>query len=138
MDGRDRPRCWNVNGASYTQTMVSGPVTRTIGRAASHVPGIRKIPVVYLISVAEIGLLAHNHLMRLTPDERRRLIALVRAARGRPSKLDDGERDELAHLVAKLEPRLLAGQAVGKISPVWLPKRVTEGSRKVRNARAKA
>jgi hypothetical protein len=67
--------------------------------------------------------------LRLTPAERHRLIDLVRVARGRPSRLSAADREEFADLVAKLEPRLLAGQAVDRISPVPLPKRVTRGKR---------
>jgi hypothetical protein len=67
--------------------------------------------------------------LRLTPAERHRLIALVRIARGRPSRLSAADREELADLVAKLEPRLLAGEAVDRISPVPLPKRITRGKR---------
>ncbi len=100
--------------------------------AASRIPGIRRIPVLKLLAVAEISLLAHSHLMRLTPDERRRLYRLMRAARGRPSSLSDRERDELADLVTKLEPRLLAGEAASRLSPVPIPKRITHGRRKAR------
>jgi hypothetical protein len=67
--------------------------------------------------------------MRLTPGERRRLLALVRRGRGRPSRLRRSERDELARLVAKLEPRLLAGTAIDKLSPVPLPNRLVHGRR---------
>ncbi len=70
--------------------------------------------------------------MRLTPDERRRLYRLMRTARGRPSSLSDRERDELSDLVAKLEPRLLAGEAASRLSPVPIPKRITHGPRKNR------
>lgn len=68
-------------------------------------------------------------MLRLTPTERQRLIGLVRIARGRPSRLSTADREELADLVAKLEPRLLAGEAVERISPVPLPKRITRGKR---------
>ncbi len=54
---------------------------------------------------------------------------LVRTARGRPSRLGTAERHELADLVAKLEPRMLAGEAVDRISPVPLPKRIVRGRR---------
>ncbi|MEO8968173.1 MAG: hypothetical protein ABI355_11125 [Solirubrobacteraceae bacterium] len=104
-------------------------ITRSLGRAATHVPGLRRLPVFKLISIAEVGLLARDHLLRLSPAERRRLIGLVRIARGRPSQLSAVDRQELAELVAKLEPRLLAGEAVDRISPVPLPKRVTRGRR---------
>ncbi len=104
-------------------------LTRSIGRAATHVPGLRRLPVFKLISIAEVGLLARDHVLRLTPAERHRLIDLIRIARGRPSRLSTADREELADLVAKLEPRLLAGEAVDRISPVPLPKRVTRGKR---------
>jgi hypothetical protein len=110
--------------------MARGLVTRSLGHVATRVPGLRRLPVLKLISIAEVGLLARDHLMRLTPAERRRLLELVRYARGRPSTLRSAERDELAELVAKLEPRLLAGQAADRISPVPLPKRVVRGPKR--------
>lgn len=109
--------------------MPSGLVNRSLGRAAARVPGIRRLPVLKLVSIAEVGMLAREHLRRLTPDERRRLFHLVRLARGRPSRLTRSERDELAALVAKLEPGLLAGAAVDKLSPIPLPRRLRGGSR---------
>jgi hypothetical protein len=105
-------------------------VTRSIGHAATRVPGIRRVPVLKLISIAEVGMLARQHLLRLTPAERRRLVGLLRVARGRPRNLSQAQRQELAELVAKLEPRLLAGEAVNRLSPVPLPKRIRRGSAK--------
>lgn len=112
--------------------MYPGPITRSLGRATTRLPGLRRIPVLKLLAAAEIGLLARDHVMRLTPDERRRLIRLVRTAHGRPANLDQAERDELADLVAKLEPRLLAGEAVGRLSPFPIPRRITHGPSKRR------
>ena len=112
--------------------MSPGPITRSIGHAATRVPGIRRIPVLKLLAAAEIGLLARDHVMRLSPDERRRLIKLVRVAHGRPGNLDPAQRDELAQLVTKLEPRLLAGEAVGRLSPFPIPRRITHGPRNAR------
>lgn len=116
----------------YTQVMPSGLVMRSIGRAATRLPGLRRIPVFKLVSIAEVGLLARDHLQRLTPAERHRLLELVRIARGRPSNLKPSQREELTGLVAKLEPRLLAGEAADKLSPVPLPRRMTRGSAKHR------
>jgi hypothetical protein len=110
--------------------MPSGFVTRSLGHATEHIPGLRRIPVVKLLSVAEVGLIARDHLLRLTPQERRRLFVLIRAAHGRRSNLSPAERDELAELVAKLEPRLLAGAAVERLSPVPVPRRLVEGRRR--------
>ena len=82
-----------------------------------------------LLAVAEVGMLAHNHFRRLTPVERRRLIELVRIAHGRPSNLNSSEREDLRELVARLEPRVLAGEAANRLSPFPLPGRVVRGPR---------
>jgi hypothetical protein len=85
-----------------------------------------------LLAVAEIGMLAHNHFRRLNPGDRRRLIELMRKAHGRPGNLTASQRDELRDLVAKLEPRLLAGEAANRLSPFPLPGRVVRGPRRKR------
>ncbi|MGH2866310.1 MAG: hypothetical protein ACRDNK_01910 [Solirubrobacteraceae bacterium] len=110
--------------------MARGFVTRSLGHVATHVPGLRRLPVLKLISIAEVGLLARDHVLRLTGPERRRLLGLIRIARGRPRNLSAADHDELTELVAKLEPRLLAGEAAGRISPVPLPKRVVRGPKR--------
>lgn len=112
--------------------MASGFVTRSFARAATHFPGIRRIPVLRLLAIAEVGMLAHDHLVHLAPEERRRLFHLVRVAHGRPSSLSNSERTELSGLVARLEPRLLAEEAAEKLSPVPLPKRLLRGPGKPR------
>jgi hypothetical protein len=106
-----------------------GFVTRSLARATEHVPGFRRIPVVKLLSAAEVALLAREHVMRLSPAERRRVAVLVRVGRGRRSRLTESEQDELQALLAKLEPRLLMGEAVDKLSPLPLPRRLLYGSR---------
>ncbi len=105
-------------------------VWRPVTFAAGHVPGLKRLPVLKLLAAAEIALLAHDHLMRLNPDERRRLVALVRAGHGRRRNLSEAERDELATLIANLEPRLLAGAAADKLSPLPLPRRLVYGPRR--------
>jgi hypothetical protein len=86
--------------------------------------------VLKLLAAAEVAVLARDHLRRLTPQERRRLITLLRTGRGRRRNLSQDERDELAVLVAKVEPRLLAGEAVERLSPVPLPRRLLFGPRR--------
>jgi hypothetical protein len=107
-------------------------VTWSVGRVARGVPGLRRIPVLKLLAAAEIAMLTRDHVLLLDRGERRRLFELIRIGRGRRRNLSDPERDELAKLVAKMEPRLLAGHAVDKLSPVPIPRRLVDGPRKSR------
>jgi hypothetical protein len=97
-----------------------------------RIPGLRRLPLLKLLAVGEIALLAHNHVQKLEPAERRRLLQLVREGRGRPSKLSPPDRDELQRLVAKAEPRLFAGMAADRLSPVPLPRRIVAGPKRRR------
>jgi hypothetical protein len=107
-------------------------VTWAVARSVTHVPGLKRVPVLKLIAVAEVAMLAHEHVARLDSHERRRLFELIRTGRGRRRNLSEPERDELADLVSKMEPRLLAGHAVDRLSPVPIPKRLVYGPRKRR------
>ena len=107
--------------------MAPNRLTRSLARGAAHAPVLKRVPVVKLLAAAEVAMLARDHFQRLTPQERRRLVELVRVGRGRRRNLTEAERDELSGLVAKLEPRVLAGQAVDAISPVPLPRRLVYG-----------
>lgn len=98
-----------------------------LAHGASHFPGLRRIPMLKLLAVAEIALLARDHVSRLDAAERRRLLALVTKARGRRRNLTRDERDELATLVAKAEPRRFAGLVADRLSPVPLPRRLVNG-----------
>ena len=62
-------------------------------------------------------MLAREHVRQLTPDERRRLGALVRRAR----HLTPAERTELRALAGKLHPGAFAGSAASRLSPVGFP-----------------
>lgn len=110
--------------------MPGRPTMFAIERAVGKVPGLRKIPAARLLALGEIALLAKDHVSKLEPDERRRLVELVRRGHGRPSRhLTEDEHTELSRLVAKSEPRRFAGLAAEKLSPVPLPRRVVEGPR---------
>lgn len=100
---------------------------RIAKRLVSRLPGLRRLPMFKLLALAEIALLARDHLGRLDPAERSRLLHLVRTGRGRTRNLSDAEREELATLVAKVDPRRFAGLAADKLSPVPLPRRLVEG-----------
>jgi hypothetical protein len=85
-----------------------------------------------LLVAAELLMLARDHVLWLTPQERRRLFTLVRLGRGRRRNLTDSERLELATLIAKMEPRMFAGETVEKLSPLPLPRRLLYGPRRRR------
>ncbi|MBV8941968.1 MAG: hypothetical protein JO240_09570 [Solirubrobacterales bacterium] len=106
-----------------------GKLTNLAAASASKrvVPGLRAIPVARLLLAAEIVLLAHDHVAHLDPAERRRIVQLVRKGHGRRRNLTESERDELAALVAKAEPRLFVGHAAQTLSPMPLPKWIVEG-----------
>jgi hypothetical protein len=109
--------------------VLGGAATRAVAHGVSRIPGLKRLPVLKLIAIGEIALLARTHATKLTGDERRRLLGLVRKGRGRPSRLTPEERDELGRLVAKAEPRLFAGEVADKLSPVPLPRRLVHGPR---------
>ena len=84
----------------------------------NRIPLVRRIPIARLIIVAEVAMLAGEHVGRLDPEERRRVLTLLRRGRGRPSNLSRRERNELAMLVAKAEPKLFARAVAKKFSPI--------------------
>ena len=100
---------------------------RLLARAATRIPGVRRLHIFRLLAIGEIALLAREHMSRLDPAERRRLLTLVRKGKGRKHGLSAEERDELQRLVAKAEPRRFVGTAADKLSPVPLPRRFREG-----------
>ncbi len=89
----------------------------------------RGVPVVALLSAAEVAKLASGHLAKLDGAERRRLLALVAKARGGTAAFSAAERRELVALVAKLQPRAFVGSAADHFSPVPVPKRLLYGRR---------
>jgi len=113
--------------------MFEGLRNNILARGARHVPGLRHLPLLKLLAVAEVGMLARQHFLHLDRQERRRLFELVQVSRGRTGNLTGREREELAALVAKMEPRLFAGLVAHKLSPVPLPKRFTHGPKRDRD-----
>ena len=90
----------------------------------------RAIPIGKLLAAAQVVMLAHRHWHRLEPTERRRVVTLVRMAKGRRGNLTPNEWLELANLIAKADPRGFAGLAASRFSPVPLPRRVVRGKRR--------
>jgi hypothetical protein len=89
-----------------------------VARAAQRLPLLKRMPLARLVLIAEVAMLAKAHFERLTPAERRRLVVLVKDARGWPQNLSQRERDEFRKLVAKVEPRAFADQAAQRFSPL--------------------
>lgn len=87
------------------------------------------IPIARMLVVAEIAAMAWAHLAKLDGAQRRRALTLLLGSRGRPSRLSEDERGELAALVAAAEPRLLLGSVARRLSPLPVPKRVLYGPR---------
>ena len=87
----------------------------------SPVATLKAIPIARLIAAAEVALLVRQHLMKLEPAERHRMLVLVRQGRGRPRNLSERERRELARLVQKMEPRDFVNTATKRLTGVSLP-----------------
>jgi hypothetical protein len=79
---------------------------------------LKRLPMFRILAIAQIALLLRQHVQKLTPKERRRLIELERKAKGRPKNLKHREREELRELVGKLEPKAFAMGAARKVSPL--------------------
>jgi hypothetical protein len=87
------------------------------------------VPIVGVLLAAELAAMAWAHISKLNGTQRRRLLILLAQTRGRPGSLGQGEREELAFLLAILEPRLFLGSAAKRLSPVPVPKRLLYGPR---------
>jgi hypothetical protein len=79
---------------------------------------LKRIPLFRVLAIAQVAMLVGEHVRKLSPGERRQLVALVRKARGRPGNLQPSEREELRSLVAKLEPGAFARGAARRVAPL--------------------
>ena len=73
----------------------------------------KRIPLLKLMALAQLGMLAHQHYKRLNPTERKRLVALMK----HPRSMSSTDRSELKGLVAKMEPGAFAGSAARHANP---------------------
>ena len=103
--------------------MPSKAFNLAVARAAERLPVLRRLPLVRLLVLGAVVMLAREHFERLTPRDRRRLVVLVRDARGHPGRLSASQRRELEDLIAKAEPKLFARTAAEKLSPVSVKRR---------------
>jgi hypothetical protein len=99
---------------------VLGQSKRLVAWQQPALPGWRLL-------VAEVVVLAKRHLSKLDAAQRRRPFSLLVRAEGRPRSLTAAERYEFLYLVAMLEPRLLLGTAIRRVSPLPLPRRLLFG-----------
>ena len=106
-----------------------GPVNHAIASASSHVPGLKRLPMLKVLAIAEVALLAHRHARRLDDSDRRRLYEIVKSS-GKTHRMSRAELNELSMLLAKMEPRLFVGEAADRLSPIPLPKVLVRGRRK--------
>lgn len=83
-------------------------------------PGLKHLPVMRLLAIAELALLARTHIRQLAPEERRRLVVLTGRGRG----MSASERKELSALLEKLDVYALLGPA-GRLLPVHMRGRFT-------------
>jgi ABC-type lipoprotein export system ATPase subunit len=89
---------------------------------------LRRLPAARLLAAAELVVLAREHLGKLEPHERRRVVELLTRARGRPRSLSVRERHELGRLVRKVEPKAFVQAATTKLTGVPVgPKRGRRG-----------
>jgi hypothetical protein len=96
----------------------------------ARAPGLKRIPILRLLAIADIYRLARNHANKLTQEERQRVFDLLKKTKGQTGNLTKAEQDELKALVLKAEPRLLVGESANMISPIPIPKRIRQGKKK--------
>lgn len=67
-----------------------------------------------LLTLAEVAVLLKEHLDRLSPKERQRLVEIVKDSKGRPKNVSDREREEIKRMIEKIGPAELARGVAGK------------------------
>jgi hypothetical protein len=71
----------------------------------------------WLVAALEIGWITRSHWRRLEPEERRRLLSLIRKSRFRTSRLSRSERREAAELLDKINYAELGGNVAATLVP---------------------
>ncbi len=75
-------------------------------------PSLRRMSP--LLAALQAGAIAREHWMKLAPDDRLRLRALIAKSKGQPKNLTLTERDEVRRIVGQLD----AKGAAWKLAPV--------------------
>jgi hypothetical protein len=79
---------------------------------------LRALPWTRLLAIARGAVATKRHWDRLTAQERRSLVRLVRKSKGRASNLSLRERHQLRRLVVKLELQRLGRDLAALASPL--------------------
>jgi hypothetical protein len=67
-----------------------------------------------LLTLAEVAVLVKEHLDRLTPKERQRLVEIVKDSKGRPANVSERQRAEIKAMIDKIGPAELAKGVAGR------------------------
>jgi hypothetical protein len=92
-------------------------------RLARRIPIVRRVPIMWVLAVAEAAVATRRHWVDIDPSTRRRLRELVTKSRGRPSNLTAHEKRELRSLVGRLKLGKLGRELAAVASPVKAPGR---------------
>jgi hypothetical protein len=83
----------------------------------------RAVPLLWAFAVAEALATTHRHFAGVDPKVRRRVVALARKSKGRPSNLTAHEKQELRRLVGQMDLWQLSKDLAAVASPVGMPGR---------------
>lgn len=87
--------------------------SRAHGSGYDHrMPRVSKVKALPWIVLIEGAVAVREHWLRLTPQERARVTALLKKSGGRPGNLTPREREELRRLGRKLDPAGLGRKLV--------------------------
>ena len=83
----------------------------------------RAVPLMWAFAVAEALAATRRHFVGVDPKVRRRVVALARKSKGRPSNLTAHEKQELRRLVGQMDLWRLSKELAAVASPVGMPGR---------------
>ena len=83
----------------------------------------RAVPLMWAFAVAEALAATRRHFVGVDPKVRRRVVALARKSKGRPSNLTAHEKKELRRLVGEMDLWQLSKELAAVASPVGMPGR---------------
>jgi len=88
----------------------------------------RAVPLMWAFAVAEALAATRRHFSGVDPHVGRRVVALARKSKGRPSNLTAREKQELRRLVGQMDLWQLSKELAAVASPVGMPGRRSKRS----------